>query len=441
MARFAGGVLVGALAVAIAVLLSVSAHAGCPGGRSRHGSGSCGAVRPSGNRAAALVANPAGVAGRMPQPLAAAGQMPQPLAAAGSDRCSLTVSSAAAAEAGVLAGSGGAVVCLTAGTYAGLDLSGAHSGYVIVQPVPGQTVTITAGVRDSHANEVAVYAEPGATHLIVHGFLVRGEMELAPGASAIRIDHNDITGGPFGVELDSVNCRTANAPTWSGCAPEPKITDVIISGNRIHDIGGPAGGDAINVNNYANLRVTGNDLYGMIEGGNHTDCLQSTFGGSGLVFDHNYEHDNNCQGLFTKDGDVTDAVIYDNLFVRDQVSHQPEGNLDIFNVYRLILRNNTSLPDTADILRDQGSAQPPRATVDRNVFDTFADGCCAERATFALTEDANVFLHRPLSFRPARDDRIGLPAFIDPGTDDYRLAHNPDRIGIDWRPADQHYGP
>ena len=367
--------------------------------------------------------------------------MPPPLAAAGSDRCSLTVSSAAAAEAGVVAGSTGAVVCLTVGTYAGLDLSGTHSGSVTVEPVPGQTVTLTAGVRDSHGDEVAVYAEPGASDVIIHGFLVRGEVELAPGASAIRIDHNDITGGPFGVVLDSVNCRAPNAPTWQGCGTEPRITDVIISGNRIHNIGGPHGDDAINVNNYANLRVSGNDFYGMVEGGNHTDCLQSTFGGSGLVFDHNYEHDNNCQGLFTKDGDVTDAVVYDNLFVRDQVSRQPEANLDIFNVYRLILRNNTSLPDTGDVLRVQSSAQPPRATVDHNVFDTFADGCCAEPATFTLTEDANVFLNRPLSFRAARSDQIGRPAFVDPTADDYRLADNPEGIGIDWRPADQHYGP
>ena len=166
----------------------------------------------------------------------------------------------------------------------------------------------------------------------------------------------------------SEDCHVPNAPQWSGCGATPKITDVTISGNRIHDIGGSTGDDAINVNNYANLRVTGNDLYGMHEGGNHTDCFQSTFGGSGLVFDHNYEHDNNCQGFFIKDGDVTDAALYDNLFLRDQIDHEAEGNLNIINVYDVTIRRNTSLPDTVDVIRDLGSARPPDATVDHNVF-------------------------------------------------------------------------
>jgi hypothetical protein len=30
---------------------------------------------------------------------------------------------------------------------------------------------------------------------------------------------------------------------------------------------------------------------------------------------------------------------------------------------------------------------------------------------------------------------------VNPSTDDYRLAGNPNHIGIDWAPAEQQYGP
>jgi hypothetical protein len=367
--------------------------------------------------------------------------MPLALPAAGSNTCSQTVNSAQDAAASIGSAKSGAVICLKAGLYNGLTLSGDHAGAVTIQPVPGEQVTLDAGARDSRGQSVAVYVAPGARNLIIHGFRVRGEVELSMGDSSIRLDHNDITGGPYGIELSSEDCHVANAPRWSGCGATPKITDVTVSGNRIHDIGGPTGSDAINANNYANLRVTGNDVYGMHEGGNHTDCFQSTFGGSGLLFDHNYEHDDNCQGFFTKDGDVTDAVLYDNLFLRDQVEHEPEGNLDIINVYRLTIRRNTSLPDTVDAIRDQGSAQPPHAAVDHNVFEIFANGCCDDPAQFHLNERYNIFAQQPDSFRIDGTDRVARAQFVDPRRDDYRLVHNPHGIGIDWSPADQHYGP
>jgi hypothetical protein len=158
------------------------------------------------------------------------------------------------------------------------------------------------------------------------------------------------------------------------------------------------------------------------------------------MFDHNYEHDNNCQGFFTKDGDVTDATLYDNLFVRDQAANEPEANMDIWNVYDLTIRNNTSWPGAGDIIRDVDLAHQPRATVDHNVFEAFANGCCEEASVFRLREGHNVFDHQP-TFRIASTDAVLTPAFVSARGEDYRLASNPHRIGVDWRPADQHYGP
>jgi hypothetical protein len=419
------------LAVAIAgvAVLVVMLLQGGGAGRCSAGAGSTGCATPASGAAAA------------PKPQVGPNGMPLALTAAGSDTCSQTVGSAGDAVARLGSAKAGDVICLKAGTYSGLTLAGAHPGAVTIQPVPGQRVTLQTGARDSHGQDVAVYVEPNASNLVIHGFFVRGEVELSTGDTGIRIDHNDITGGPYGIELDTEDCKAPNAPTWQGCESQPKIQDVVISGNRLHDLGGATGQDAINANNYANLRVTGNEITGVLEHGHHSDCFQSTFGGSGLVFDHNYEHDNNCQGFFVKDGDVTDALLYDNLFVRDQAENLPEGNLDIYNVYQLTIRNNTSWPSTSDIIRDVGSARPPKLALDHNVFHLFADGCCNDPGTFAVTHSANIFGEPPMGLRVANGDQVAAPRFANVARDDYRLATDHSGIGIDWSPADQHYGP
>src|SRR5579864_3449607 len=321
--------------------------------------------QPRGAPCAAPSRSPAGGGGRT-------GELAwsRPLTPAGARSCSQRVSSAAAADAAVRSARPAAVICLRAGTYAGLELSGQHARDVTLEAAPGRLVTLTPG-----ATRVAVYLAPFTTHVVLHGFHIVDGIQLGAGDSAIRIDHNDITGSTVGIWLNSSNCLAPNAPSWSGCQPGPVISGITISGNRIHDLAN--GVDGIDLDNFFDVRVTGNEIDGIVDhGGQHTDCLQTTFGGTGLVFDRNYEHDNNCQGFFTKDGDVSEAVLYDNLFLRDQVARVPEQNIDIVDVYRLVMRQNTSWPGTGDIIRDLGSAQPPHATIRRNVFEAFANGCC-----------------------------------------------------------------
>jgi hypothetical protein len=76
------------------------------------------------------------------------------------------------------------------------------------------------------------------------------------------------------------------------------------------------------------------------------------------------------------------------------------------------------------------------------VFGSFSNGCCGDAKYFALAESFNIFGQAPWTFRRGRIDRVlHRPAFVNPRVDDYRLLRNPHGIGIDWRPADQHYGP
>ena len=86
--------------------------------------------------------------------------------------------------------------------------------------------------------------------------------------------------------------------------------------NRIHDTSATSEGDALRLDGWHDVMVTGNDIYDIREcPGNscHTDTLQSYNGGvptSGLTLTDNYTHDNvGAQGLpFLKDGDISQRV-------------------------------------------------------------------------------------------------------------------------------------
>lgn len=343
--------------------------------------------------------------------------------------CTQTLSAPAQVDTAVDTAAAGSVICLTTGSYGGLTLSPHQSSDVTLQASPGAHVT-TGSVSIT------------GSHFVLRGLWIRGEVSVNHSSAFITIDHNDITNGYFGVNLYSWNCSAPDAPTWSGCVSVLPVTDITISGNRIHDIGGSTGEDALHFNNFARVRVTGNEIYGIREGGHHSDCLQTLFGGVDLAFDHNYEHDNQCQGLFINDGDVTNVTIWDNLFLRDDVLGQTEMNIQVFDTHNLVIRNNTNWSRNGDVVRNANSKVVPTVTYDHNVDEVFNDGCCSE-GTFQLTDGGyNIFQQAPWTIRLLTSDMVDpKPAFISPTHDDYRLAVNPHQIGVDWRPADQQYGP
>jgi Right handed beta helix region len=285
----------------------------------------------------------------------------------------------------------------------------------------------------------------GASNITIHNFSIGGGVSIGEGASHITVDHDDIdgqaTGGDGeGVETLGVNCSSPGAPSYSGCTTTPAATYITISHNRIHGFG-QGSEDAIHLNNWHHVRVTANDFYDLEEHGNHTDALQSVWGGSDLAFDHNYEHDNQSQGFFLKDGDVSEVTVSDNLFLRNNNEGLEENNIQIFNTAGLAIVDNTSWAGQGDLLRAEDSSQPLTASVDHNVgevFNVFAEGGPA----YKLTEDYDIFRESPWTFSlGAHSSIVKDPVFVDPGNDDYRLKSNPNGIGVDWAPSEYVYGP
>ncbi len=350
-----------------------------------------------------------------------------------SSPCTARVGDVAALEREAANAAAGSVICLRAGRYDGpIALIGDRKADVTVQAAPG-----------AHVSTGAITI--GGSSLVVRGLWIDGEVTLEEGSAQITLDHNDITGGGEGVVFATSDCSAPNAPGWEGCAPHAPITSVTISGNRFHDIGEKGSEDAIHLDNWRKVTISGNEFEHIVESGNHTDCVQSVYGGSTLSFNHNYEHDDDCQGFFVKDGDVSDVSFTENLFLRD---NQPSGDgrryadlTQFWNIHDLKIERNTIWDDKGIVLAAEAAQVSPSARVTHNLLSYFALRPPVG-TPYALSESFNVFATTPTPpARGAGERRVRSPRFADTKRDDYRLAHNPHGIGVDWSPAHTHYGP
>jgi hypothetical protein len=388
------------------------------------------------------------------------------LALPDSAHAATTVSSTSQLQSAVSSAAGGGVVEVAGGSYGAVTLTAARSGLVTVRPVAGQSVTfadLNFGANASYirvegmtiAGQVEI-AQGSPHHIQLADSDVRG-VAIRAGAHDILVDHNDIHDCGNCVESASVDPTVHGSPCTS-CTAQAPISNLTVSGNRIVN----PGTDAFYVGNFRNLVVSDNEIIGVTENGDHSDCLQSTFGGDGLVFRGNYVHDNRCQGFFIKDGRVTNVVVQDNLFARNTkpcgggVSCDP-GSPYTFQLYDTIgvtVRGNTFAQNAGgETFRERSNTG---IAFDHNVLDGFGPyddqgpdyGDYYHQAT-VMTEDYNIGAFAsswPSSYRGAHDAATSSPSFRDPAQGDYRLAaavtaagatYTP---GVTWRAADKQFG-
>ncbi len=356
-----------------------------------------------------------------------------------SPACTQTFTSVSAAASALDSASSGAAICLSAGAYGHLTLSGAHSGNVTIEPVPGSSASLEG-----------VTVAAGADNITIHNFSISGGVSLQADVSHVDVDHNDIDGeGPGGdgegVETLSVNCKAPNAPTYSGCESTAPDTYLTINGNEIHGYGQGNTEDAIHLNDWEHVTITDNDIYKLEEHGNHTDAMQSVFGGHGMTFERNYEHDNQSQGFFIKDGDASEVTVNDNLFLRN--NNEPElypggeYNIQVYDTTGLTITNNTTWDGQDDILRAEGAAETLTATVNHNVEQTL-DVLHESGPAYSLSENYDIFAEEPWTFKMGAQSIVERsPDFADTASGDYELVSNPGDAGVDWQPSEYVYGP
>jgi hypothetical protein len=349
--------------------------------------------------------------------------------------CTSSVTSVSAAQSAVSSAAPGAVVCLTDGTYGKVSLSGSKAA-------PGVTL------RAANPGAATIDgADISGTGLTIAYFNTTDEIEVQEGSKQITIQDNKITGGYFGVDACNSDSTTCD--------------DVKIIGNKFQ---GPYGEDGIRANRYHDgdgdglgLLVEGNEFTGIVENGNHSDCLQSVWTGDNLVFRKNYLHDNRCQGFFVKDqnslcgsgssgvcGPVQGIRVEDNLFLRN-TEPCPAGTpacgqpvvFHIFGPYtNAVISHNTVWGDGMTSLLGLREGVAAGTKVENNAIYRFWTDTDASPAAFQNNTYCKLEGTWPSS-RPGSSVECA-PAFGNTATDDYRL---PSGRGVDWAPAEVHFGP
>jgi hypothetical protein len=341
--------------------------------------------------------------------------------------CTATISSVSQINAALTPG---AVVCLAAGTYGAVGITTSPSSNATLTAAPGAHVVV-GGVNIAASNITV-------SQLHSTGTINVGAGSPYPGFSHDVIEHNDV--GPTNGYGISVMSATSTPSSY-----------ITIANNRIHDTSATNEGDALRFDGWSHITVTGNDIYKIKEcpGSTcHTDTLQSYNSGvptTGLTITKNYTHDNvGAQGLpFLKDGDISNVLISDNLSVRNtNTNGQVTGVWVDENIAGLTITKNTYQGTSGSIVQADGSATGPTVAINHNVFDNL-NVRPGSGPSYTTTEDYDIFTgNDQYTFNLGPHSSLNSnPGFINTATDDYRLANNPNGIGIDWSPAEEQYGP
>jgi hypothetical protein len=345
---------------------------------------------------------------------------PEPEAQAGA--CTSVVTSLTSVQSNLGTGK---VACLADGTYEG-DLSFSGPGTVVALH-PGSVVIkghVTISGKEGHLEKLQV--TNGVT--------------LAIGNEGATVAHSLITGGGQGVDV----CPTEK----SFCTNERVI------GNKLV---GPFGEDAIHANRYHGLYVEGNEITQVRENGNHSDCLQTVWRGDHLSFKRNYLHDNRCQGFFVKDqtlstpeipgGPVEGIAVEDNLFLRNK---EPCGApltscgqpmyFQIVGPYSgFVMKRNTIWGDGVDSIAAFREGTGSDSLIEDNVIYRMWTDTNMSPATLRDNTDCLRETSAGGSWStPTGETKACSLSFANPAADDYRIGGE---RGVDWAPAEVHFGP
>jgi hypothetical protein len=343
-----------------------------------------------------------------------------------SEGCTTTVTSITAAQSAVSSASPGSVVCLANGSYGALSLNAtkAAPGVAVRAQSPGQATLTGASLQGAR--------------LTLARFNVNGEVTIQPGSTGMVVDHNRITGGYMGVNA---------GPTSS-----TQINDAAITNNKLL---GPFGEDAIRLNRYhdadgngVGILIEGNEISGVRENGNHSDCLQAVWVGDHLVYRKNYLHDNRCQGFFVKDqaSPVIGISVEDNLFVRNNEPCEGASGcgqpayFQVFGPYSgFVMRRNTFWGGDQVTTFQNGTGADTK--IEDNVIYRLWNSTNMSAISFANNTRCKRESAEGGSWpSSAPGETVNCsPAFNNAAADDLRLIGS-DR-GVDWAPAAQHYGP
>jgi Right handed beta helix region len=394
--------------------------------------------------------------------------------------CTKTDSNLASVASDEASAGNGDTICIAPGSYGALTLSGGHTAAVTVKAANGYgSVTVTSLSLGAAANFVNVdgliVAGPTQVGLPFNSDNAPSNVQITntdsegfslnAGGANYLFDHDFSHDGPYGFLLSGSQHPWPGAPAVSS-ASWPRIKNVTISNSSITR----PQADAFQVKGYENLTITHNDIYNVVQNGNHNDGVQTVFGGMNLTITHNVFRDGNVELFMLKDGtDEGTNVISDNLAFNNSSANNPAcggcgtdvAGADVGPVNATIEHNTfVDPPLVLHNMSGGGDGNPDylpvsNVTVDHNVISMFrpqddVNGDTEGVFSSHMTESNDIFGTWSANWLPAGPGTtFNAPAFkcgsaCGSGTgqsEDYELASNPNGIGIDWNPATQTYGP
>jgi pectate lyase len=400
----------------------------------------------------------------------------------GSATCTTTVSNLASVVSMSGSEPDGSTICIADGSYGTLALTAARAGYVTIAAANGPGHVTLSGLTVSSAAShlkldgldctcntqlgLPVNGGTGPNNIQITRTDSQG-FQVEAGSHDLLFDHDYSHAGPYGFLLNG-----SRYPVAGGCcktANYPLIENVTITNSKVGPVEAAGGADAFQVKGFNNVRISNNDIYDIYQNGNHNDGVQTVHGGSNLTITHNYFHDGNVELFMIKDGDVMgNNFITDNLVVRENSSLNPPCggcSTAVFGQYyspqNATIANNT-IVEPGLFLRSQlglvGNGNPDylvpsNINVNHNVINEFRaqdddQGGALGSFAGAMTTSYNMFGPYTKNYLTAGTGDTFVKTinntssiFVDPSSNDFRLASNPNNIGVDWKPSEYHYGP
>ncbi len=295
--------------------------------------------------------------------------------------CTQTLAAGANLSNAVSSATGGAVICLSGGSYSVNVTKANKSSMVTVKAAAGAAPTLSYSMLNQ------------ATNIRFEDLKFTGGIEALGPSSKLQFVDNEFT-GPFGFHA---NGQDNSAGT--------SVTDVLIEGNNIHNLDytgaqGTANGYGVTASNgVARFTIRGNtikspasdyiqfaspetatidhntflgpSLLGSHQ--DHQDLVQIFGGGDNITFTNNVARNTETQeSLLFQEGAFSNVVIENNLFDHDSRGY----TCQLYQSKGMIFRNNTVVGSHWGCLfRDlASSAAGSGYQIDHNIFTNTAEG-------------------------------------------------------------------
>lgn len=304
----------------------------------------------------------------------------------------------------VVAAPSGSLVTVRAATYPPLSVTGDRTR--------DSAVTFRAAALEQVA--VGRITLTNSSHLAFEAMALPAGVDARTNSDHVRFAGNAISAGVnvtagsnnVAVEGNTIRNDSGNAINFSSTSALAPISDVTIRGNRIVR----AVADGMQLKNFRNVVVDGNEISGVarVDPAQHSDVLQTVFGGRGLMFRNNYVHDN-AAGILVKDGATGGVVIENNLIV-DNDGDGTSYAIQVWDSAGPRIVNNTVWNNRYGVVQRSG-------TTGAVVFNNIAQSLRVVEGATTARMDSNLTAGPLFVDLPRRDYRLvaGSPG-IDEGS-------------------------